>query len=301
MIGSAACAVLRADLMYAHVVARARPGRYPLFDQERARWLWGRLQDAFPVVVGAILMPNHVHVVPPRAPGTRRRLACLLGAFSRRFDLGELWEPVPEPELIVSPDKLARDVRYCALNSCRPWKHRGRWVRLVGDPLEWQWSTLRDAVGAVAEPWCTAEQIADAIEWTGAAPARALHHYVSSDPSVAVHGTPFPRPSAASNAPAGSLPEIARAAIMASRGCETDLRRRGPARAMFVALARYRGFHDPRPVAQMCGVHPDTVPRLARACPESFLAAAALCLGDRRLTALPGPPRPIRDILDVTG
>ena len=254
-------------------------------------------------------MPDHLHVIDECMPAARRSLASLLGSFAREHGLGQLWLPVPEPTPIGSSDKLARAVRYVGLNVCRPWRHHGRQlVRLVADPLEWAWSTVRDIAGAIAEPWITAERLAGVLRWRGEDFRGSFHRYVTSDPHVDVSGTPIPRPQPPSDAPGVTLEQVVRAALSATRARASDLRVRGAPRRVFAALAWNQGFRQPSVIARLCDVHPDTVARLARACPHEWLAAAALCLGDARLlsrsVSVPQPtnelgPEDIRSALYV--
>lgn len=57
--------------------------------------------------------------------------------------------------------------------------------------------------------------------------------------------------------------------------------------AHYTALARDQGWRQPKLVAEMCGIQPGNVERLAKSCPPQWLEAAALCLGDERLVVDP--------------
>jgi len=271
--------------MLAHIVANTRFGIPAVTAADRARWLWRCLQLRLPDTVCATLMPHHVHLAmdPAAARRDRRRLGCILAAFSRRFGLGQLWQPLPQPTLIQTPDKCRRLIRYLLLNPCRPTRINERPICLVDDPLKWPWSTHRDAVGAVAQPWVRNRRLAAALEVDAAGLDQWLHRYVSSDPHVAVAGTPPPRAAPATTIPAVPLASIALAATAALRLTPDAIRRRGPARRLFVALAIHQGWTDPTVLAQACGVQAPAIRRLARFCPPDWVAAAALCLGDERL------------------
>jgi hypothetical protein len=271
----------RRQLLPVHYTFHARGLLAPLADDACARWLWDRLRDAFADALGATLMPDHGHLIA--LAGHLRRLACILGAFARRFGFGELWLPVEEGLPLESPDKVSRVVRYGSLNPCRPTKLRGRVVTLVDDPLEWQWSTHRDVVGAAVEPWVTAERLADALGRGNADFVRTFHCYVSSDPHVRVNGTPLPTGAPASLARSGSLADVVSATLAATRGSVDELRRRGTVRTVVVGLAYRQGWRDAELLARLCDTHPNSIPRLAKHCPPSWLHAAALCLGDVRL------------------
>lgn len=270
---------------YAHFVAHARPGHAPLCDEESARWLWRRLRAAFPLALAVVLMLDHLHMVARAADAreARRRLAAILGAMARRVGVGELWLPVAEPEPLCTRDKLWRAVRYVALNPCRPAKVGGASVRLASDPLVWPWSTHRDVVGAVVDPWVDAKRLASALAASPHDFVRRYHGYVSSDPHVHVHGTPLPEPAAPSALPVRHLADIQRAACAATRQPPAALRQRGVARQVFVALAYDQGWHQPSRLGDTCGAHRTSVRRLALSCPSQWLAAASLCLGDNRL------------------
>jgi hypothetical protein len=269
--------------MYAHYVARARRGLAPLFIDETARWLWERLRAEFPEALAALLMPDHIHLIAKLSRGRRRTLAAILGALARYFDLGQVWERVPEPQPLPSIDKLRRSVRYDLLNPCRPWKFGGNSIRLVRDPLSWPWSTLRDVIGAAVDPWTPCERLEAALDWRSPDFARSFQAYVSSDPTVHVKGTAFPVAASSRAVPIEPLARIGHAVISATRQPTDALKRSGPTRTLFVGLAYHQGWSRPELVAGACGAHRNTVTRLAHSCSESMLSPAALCLGDARL------------------
>lgn len=273
--------------MLAHYTAHARGNLVPLIDYDPCRWLWQRLRDAFPEALAVILMPDHLHLIAPYLARSRRRLAGTLAAFARVFGLGQLWESVPEPSLLTTRDKVVRGVRYVLLNGSRPWRHQGRWIQLVRDPLEWTWSTLRDTVGAIVDPWVPSERLARVLGKPLAGFGEALHRYVSSDPHVDVNGTPFPRRAPSTATPRIPLEAVADAAIACVRAMPEELRRRSPARRIFAALSFDQGWRQAALIAERCAVDPSNVHRLARSCPPEWLEAAALCLGDERLVAAP--------------
>lgn len=160
-----------------HHVARAWPGTLLFRSHREAAALWARL-TTLDGLVAACLMPDHVHVV--LAHGEATALSGLRSGYSRwrnrrRGDAGSAWEVPPPPEAL--PDALHRErtVRYVHLNPCR--------AGIVKDPLEWPWSTHRDAVGLALPPAVSPRRD----------PA-AFHAHVSGDPSVAVAGTPLPDP-----------------------------------------------------------------------------------------------------------
>jgi hypothetical protein len=256
-------------------------------DPEAARWLWTHLRRAFEDAIAVVLMPDHLHLVTdhPDAEMARRRLAQTLRHFTRRFAPAKrLWQ-TPEATVIRTVSALRRPVRYVALNPCR--------AGIASDPLEWPWSTHRDVVAAVVDPWVTADRLATVLQrpWPG---FESSHHaYVSADPAVAVEGTPFPRPTPQTVAPRTSLAAVARAAASATRATPMDVRHPGPTRALFIRLASSQGWRDSTQLAEVCGTTPWTIRWHRRAPDEMLLAPGLLCLGDRRLlhTDVPAPLR----------
>jgi hypothetical protein len=228
----------------------------------------------FPNPLAAALMPNHLHLLtaladPVAAHASFRRL---LASFARSFDLPTLWSTVPEPRLLATPDKVLRQVRYIGLNPCRPVRVGRLEIQLAADPLGYEWSTHRDAVGGIADPWVTAEVILDACGIAATDPVAWLHSYVSSDPHVAVAGTPMPAPALPT-----TIDAAVAAACTAHRAEPESIGRRGPVRATFLGLITAAGLD----VAAACGrarVDPRAILR-APAPPD----AALLCAGDERL------------------
>jgi len=270
-----------------HMTARTLRPHAPLCEPEHAAWLWSRLRATFPVVAASTLLPNHPHTVPwVEDPRQGRDAFCrLLGQFQRRLGLRRpLWEPLSRIDVIDDPKALGRTVRYVALNPCR--------AELASDPLEWLWSTHRDVVGAVVDPWLTAEQLARALGRDADGFVERFHAYVSGDPSVAVAGTRLPVPARAQAVTTEPLERIAKAAVVATRATFADLERKGATRRLFVLLARHQGWRDTALVARMCNASPRTIRRLAHADAPKLLAVGAMCLGDERL--LRGIERPDR-------
>ncbi len=272
---TAASALLGGVGMYYDLVASCGWPAAPLCQRESAAWMWRGLRQMFPNALAAALMPNHLHVLAPLTDPARTHQCFrrLLGAFARSFEIPLLWKRVPEPEPVATTDKLLRKVRYITLNPCRPFHFGEEVYRLARDPLDWEWSTHRDAVGAIAHPWVTAQAIVEAARVRTDDPVLWLHRYVSGDPHVAVEGTPLPVAGLPTD-----LTRAAAAALAAHRAAPSDLRTRGPARAAFLGLARSAGL-DLVAAAQTAGV----ATRAARLAVEPP-AAALLCAGDERLS-----------------
>jgi putative transposase len=174
-------------MAYFHFVARAHWPFTPFSDHESCAEIWERLRQRFPKVIACILMPNHLHLLveTKRPRDVRRGLSIEMSAFTRRRHPGKnLWQPIPMPEPIPDRHHLKRQIRYVHLNPCR----KG----LASDPLEWEWSTHRDYVGAVQSPWADLSLASEAWGLRGARFVQRFHGYISADPSVRVEGTPAP-------------------------------------------------------------------------------------------------------------
>ena len=263
--------------MRCHLVARSIWPLEPLASFEPSAWLWASLRRAFPTALDCVLMPNGLHLVDETADPEvgRAKLSARLRGFTRRYGRGRrLWEPVPPATEV--PDRLhqRRTSRYLALNPSR--------AELVVDPLQWLWSTYRDVMGASAEPWVTAGRLASALRLPRADFERSHHEYVSSDPTVAVAGTPAPQPAPPTRVACFPLQRIQLAAAAAYRQPPARVFRHPRPRRLFVVLARDQGW-PVNLVALACGLTPQAVRKVVVA--PQVLAAGRLCLGDDRLLA----------------
>jgi len=270
--------------MIIHLVARLAWGSPPL--REGAAALWRSLRRAFPEAYAATLMPDHLHLITgaddPAA--ARRTLACILGRHRARFGPGGrrsgpgAWT-VPPPRVVPDRKHLRRQIRYVSLNPCRS--------ALARDPLAWLWSTHRDVVGAVADPWVTSDRLAAALGERAEGFAARHHRYVSSDPTTRVDGTAMPRVVPTVD---GSLDALEEAACAAARWTDpADARGRKRARRLFHALARAVRIRW-RVALTVTGARYSTAQTWARTTTEAELRAALLCLADVRLRA----PRDVR-------
>lgn len=167
-----------------HLVARTAAHAQPFQHRAACAELWRRIARSFDLVA-CVLMPDHVHVLAQiERDIALRTFARVLSAFRLRmrasgqaeFDFD--WEALPQPEKVQHDKRhIARTVRYIHLNPTRD--------SFCDDPLEWEWSTHRDWVGAVAQPvvdrarWARAmgRRLPSCVEW--------LHEYVSADVSIA--------------------------------------------------------------------------------------------------------------------
>jgi hypothetical protein len=266
-----------------HLTARMRPGTPDLTREDTGGWLWPRLRELYPEALAAELMPDHPHLATPShdPDADMHRLAYLLGHFGRRFGMHGQASIVAPPKLLADRDKLARDIRYIALNPCRK--------RLAKCPLAWPWTTHRDVVGASVDPWVTADRLAVVLGQHPKGFAARHHKYVSGDPSASLSSTPFPIAVDRRTTPGVPLETILDAAIASLRVPRAAVRSRGPARALFVALAFDQGWTRVALLADACDCGQDAIRRLARGVDASALAAARLCLGDARLRWLASP------------
>ena len=248
-----------------HLTSRSSSG-FPLADDAVASQLWVRVRRSWPEAHACCFMGNHVHLlVDDDERRARRTLARLVAAVP-----GWTNPTSPAPELVPdTPRKVLRMIRYIHLNPCR--------AGLVRDPLEWRWSTHRDVMGAIVDPWVTMDRLA---RWTSWSPDE-LHAYISADPSVAVDGTHMPTEAPRNDLPVRALGEIAKAAMMATRGAGPDLRRRTSTRRVFLHLAREQGWTSAGTLARACAMTRRGV--LYDWTLDVSTREAALCLGDERL------------------
>lgn len=259
--------------MWNHWVARTNGKHEPFQDRHLCQLTWRMLRQIFPDAIAAVLMPNHIHILASVCEDDSRRKKRLSGALSviaKKYGRPSLWQPVPEPEVISHRDKLSRQIRYIALNPCRK--------NLCSDPLEWEWSSYREVMGAAADPWIEEEKVAMALGQNVLQPW--FHRYVSSDPSVSPVGTPLPTPSPIRSEAWESLGQILAASAACLRVRPQDVRSNPSLRLLFVHLARRQGWWQIAPLAQMCGLTPRMIHYLIKKGPPPGVPAAALCLGD---------------------
>lgn len=261
---------------YAHLCVRAEVCPVPITSPEVARWLWPRLRAAFPVALSAILMPDHLHVVAPTTDPSRARitLGATVSGLRRSNNPGAAnrFGPAYAEAVFDDARKLHRQTRYVVLNPCRE--------GLVDDPLAWCWSTHRDVMGATANPWVPERRIVNVLATT----TDEHHRYVSGDWSTRVEGTP-PPPTITRRV--FSLEEAWAGATAAFRAGPDAVRRKGPVRRAFIALASRSGITSSSVLAEICGVQYRSIQRW-RARGESPPPAAIACAADPRLRAYLG-------------
>ena len=266
-----------------HFRASLRSRAFDLVEDPIASRLWHGLRKAFPMALAAILMPDHLHIILRALDmlAARRRLrAALRGAA---WGLGRgTWRPLEMPRVIPNLKHLRRQVRYIHLNPCRD--------DLVDDPLRWLWSTHRDVMGATLDPWVEPARLGEELRWPSWGFQDEFHHYVSSDPSVDVRGTPPPTRFANE---AGSIPDLDQvigAVSAASRQTASDTLETPASRRLFLSLAQAVGWTDASLLAEIAGVTRRTVERNNRPLDAPTLDTLLLNLGDDRLLE-PEPPR----------
>lgn len=173
---------------YFHFTASNRWPLQPFKQRKNCVEMWARLQARFERVLACILMPDHLHLIVESTSAISLGLAMkyiMAGATRRISPKRPLWQPAPAPSLIPNIHHLKRQIRYVHLNPCRS--------GFASDPLEWEWSTHRDAIGAAAPSWLDLPLLAKAWNCDSSRFPSTFHAYVSSDPTVRVDGTPLPR------------------------------------------------------------------------------------------------------------
>lgn len=262
---------------FVHLVARANDPRVPLHLYEIASLLWPRLRRTFPDALAAVLMPNHLHLVtettdPPRS---RDLLAHVVGNLSRsglRWGV-DSWQPIPPADVIADLEKLLRVLRYGALNPVR--------AGLVADPLLWPWSTLRDVMGAVVDPWIDGDRLARVLNRDPRTFATWWHRYVSTDSSATAY-----RSIATAVAPRLAevpLEWIADAAASATRRTAADIQRSCSTRRLFLAIAVASGWDWSSRLAEACAITPRAVRYSLELRDSQALEVGLRCLADPRL------------------
>jgi len=269
---------MKYDSIY-HFVARIRPGSASLCKFECGLWLWNHLRRIFPDALGATLMHNHLHLVSQvhDVPAAYRSLRVTLGHFTRVFqEITHGWMPLEAPSPVQNTQKLLRNLRYLALNPCR--------ARLTPDPLCWFWSTHRDVMGAVADPWINAERLASVLQWRMKGFQNRYHAHVSSDPSVAVEGTPPPQINTNTRILRPPIVDLVQAAAMASRTNPIAISLPGMPRTLLVHMALQQGWNDRKLLMNVINASKATLKRIIAGPPGKMeLHAGLLCLADPRL------------------
>lgn len=256
-----------------HYRAWARAGSVLFRDDVEAGHLWELVGRAWDGLRALCVMPDHVHVMARDADGIER-LARAKSGYSRwrgqrRGEGAPAWSGPSAVDAVPDPAHGRRLARYIELNPTR--------AGIVRDPLAWAWSTHRDRCGLVADP--VVEAARDPTGW---------HHYVSSDPTVEVGGTPMPE--IAAKVP--DLAEVHHAVAAAYRTVPEGRIGRCERRSALMRTAAALEVLPPPELAAALGVHRTTLARataglLPRVVPRSdrVLAACMATCGDRRFRA----------------
>jgi hypothetical protein len=249
--------------------------------------LWAALRRSFPHALSAALMPDHIHLLTAASDpdAARLRLARVTSGIRRSHTpaANVRWDRASAEVVAPGRQKLARQCRYIHLNPCR--------AGLTDDPLRWLWSTHRDVMAAVCDPWTEARRLASCLDRSARHFRTWFHAYVSGDPTVHVAGTPPPSASPHTTVPIFPLGDIMRAAAAVHRLTPCHVARRGMARRTFVTLARCQGWRDRGVLAEACEVTRSAIDWHFAHPLHRGLEAAVLCLGDERLrNTVSSPP-----------
>ena len=269
-----------------HLVLRSHYPLKPFTNREFCVHSWALLRRHFPSSFAVMLMPNHFHLLVDGTTGDRNttvdknwargRLVLVSRALSKAAGKS-LWQPVTEPEPIPDWFHLKRQIRYVHLNPCRK--------KLCFDPMEWEWSTHRDYLGATANPWPNTSKILKKLEFGETKQAAHLFHsYVSGDPSVRIEGTP--PPTAPAQPYIGDLVGAADASLSALRISHSILAEKGRGRALLMRTLAYQLGVPKYRVAELFGISPNSIERpLAERIQEDLNLARSLALlmNDSRL------------------
>jgi REP element-mobilizing transposase RayT len=296
-----------------HLVARAAAGARPFRHRHACAELWSRVLRNFDVVALA-LMPDHVHLLAEiERDSALRTFGRVLSAFRSKMrastdpDLLFDWERLPSPEKVQRDRRhIARTIRYIHLNPTR--------AALCSDPREWEWSTHRDWLGAVARPCVDRARWGNSDGKTHALVHRLAARVMSSDPSVpggrppvdpAPFLLPLPKKDASIDALLQAVPRALRSPRM--RPHEFDLAER---RLFLLSAAQWTRYSGAE-LARSLGCDPRSAQRTIRqqrdeelregansskrggrergdVLDANELHAMAVILADPRLTAAPG-------------
>jgi hypothetical protein len=237
--------------------------------------MWPKMRKLFPDAVACLLMPEHAHGVLPNDAPRLAALGRLFQQHGRVFGTGwDFTKPAPCYSLPI----LRRKTRYTHLNPVRE--------GVVDDPLVWPWSTLRDALGVVVDPWVAPGRMQRILRQA----PRQLHAFTTS-----LLRPEFQTPLAQPDLCGGwsvSLTAVAQACASALRCRPDHLQSKGhPIRPTFVALARRAGNPRVEDLAAACHVAKRGVTRLHDRADARTVDIALRCLADARLHVCETPTR----------
>lgn len=242
-----------------HLAMQARFPHVPNKDRERCVRVWQEMRRRFTGVVAAVIMPDHLHLIH-YSTETSMELELKWIQLRRWLNFqGMVWVKSGPPVPIPNRHHLKRQVRYVHLNPCRD--------RLCTDPLQWEWSTHREYLGGVIDPWVDVGRALDVMGLAKTeAGLRGFHKYVSSDPSADVSGTRFPPSEKNQSIWFLNLEAAEAALVLAFRAPKDALRKKGPLRRAAIHAIGCAFDGRKRAIAKHFGVHPAM---LSRKRPES--------------------------------
>ncbi len=224
-------------------------------DRAGVEWLWRRLREAFPDAWSCVLMPTHVHLLV--ASGLAARLGYVLRGYTRRYGT-RLHVAPPQPTNTAAIAQ--RTLRYQWLNPVR--------ARLVDDPWQWRWSTLRD-VGGVAWPvWTPLSRVAALAQL---APERLLARCL---PEVAALLEPSRAMVVSDEGLRGAVQSVLRE--VGGDACRSSV-----GRQLYVQASYRIGHPHPRRLADALGCGLRTIHRMRRP-PHVALETVVRTLADPR-------------------
>jgi hypothetical protein len=247
-----------------HLIAHTRGGARSLLEQVQASWIWTRLRAGFPDALSCVLMPDHIHLVAP--PGGRTRFVRVLAMFSARF--GVRFDSIAETA--NTAEIAARMIRYGFHNPVRD--------ALVADPYAWQWSTLRDLVGAAHPIWTPLQRVAAALQLRAERVLRLVTHAADLRPQR-------PELTTVIAVSMDALRDATSAALRIDAPSQHRLGRR-----LIVQAACTIGRPTTARLATELSCCDRTIER-ARVRPDPALSAVLLCLADARLRRAAAPRR----------
>lgn len=253
----------------------------PLVVRDACAALWARLRARFPAVFACVLMPDHLHLLVKfaSAEALMKLMASELSGFTRSLKRGPgpLWKAVEDPRTIPNLKHLRRQIRYVHLNPCRD--------KLASDPLEWEWSTHREYIGASALSWVDRKGVDEVFDYPSRLFGERFHHYVSSDPSVRVGGTLIPERVPPREIVA-SLSSVEWAVLQATRARSDSRHHPTPERRLMLLAAQRLGATGREHLSEWVGIRPRAIQDVLRAPvsarEEVELKAVFLLLSDRR-------------------
>jgi len=221
-------------------------------------------------------MPDHTHTHAPLDAFRMAAFRRVLQHHGRRF--GTRWDIAP-PQPVHSRAIARRTARYNFLNAVR--------AGLTTDPLLWPWSTFRDALGLVHDPWGGPATIRDVLGYT---PGQ-MFWFTVDDRSCSDSARVPPAHTLASTGLVATFEAVVSACASSLRCRPDDRYRRGhPCRATFVGLATELGGSPRSSIAAAVGVSVRALHSLRARAEPSAIAVAKRCLVDPRLHAWCAPP-----------